>query len=115
MPERESMQTRGGWPPGHRSSSGITPTSLHALDLASRAFHDVVLGVIPEPAQRHGAPDRLGFGRDQRVDAAPLERAVNLGVADPASAVTVVIATPVVAIVASGSVSETFLSFPVWR
>jgi hypothetical protein len=37
-------------------------------NLAARAFHEVVLGVVPEPTQWHRAPDRpslcrVGIGR----------------------------------------------------
>jgi hypothetical protein len=49
-------------------------------NLAARAFHDVVLGVVPEPTQWHRAPNRLGLCWNQRIDTASLERAVDLGV-----------------------------------
>jgi hypothetical protein len=52
---------------------------VRSQDLAARAFDDVVPGVIAKPAQRHGAPDGLGLGRDQAVDPAPLKRAIDLG------------------------------------
>ena len=49
-------------------------------DLASRTAQQVVLGVVPKTAQRHSATDRFGLGRDDRIDAAPFEIAVNLAV-----------------------------------
>jgi hypothetical protein len=49
-------------------------------DLATRALHDIVLGIVPEPTQRHRASDRLGLGRNQRIDTATLKRAIDLGV-----------------------------------
>jgi hypothetical protein len=39
-----------------------------------------VLGVIPKTARRDARSDRLGFCRDQGIDAAPLEGAVDLRV-----------------------------------
>jgi hypothetical protein len=49
-------------------------------DLAPRAPHEVVPGIVPEPPQRYGTADRLGLGRDQRVDAAAFELTVDLGI-----------------------------------
>jgi hypothetical protein len=37
-----------------------------------------MLGVVPETAEWHTGPDRLSFGRDQCVNAALLERTVDL-------------------------------------
>jgi len=60
--------------------AAVLDRSRRPQDLAAGALHDVVLGIITEPPQRHGTPDRLGFGRDQRVDAASLEGTVDLGI-----------------------------------
>lgn len=49
-------------------------------DLATRALHDVVLGVVTEAPERHAAFDWLGFGWDQRIDAALFESAEGNGV-----------------------------------
>ena len=51
-----------------------------AQHLAARALRDVVLGIVAEAAQRHRAPDRLCLGRDERVDAASLEPAIDLAI-----------------------------------
>jgi hypothetical protein len=49
-------------------------------NLAARTLQNVVSGVIPEAAHRHRTPDRLGLGRDDRLDAALLEPTEDLGV-----------------------------------
>ncbi len=45
-----------------------------------RAFQDVVLCVVAEPALRHAASDRLLLGRNDRVNVAPLEPAIHLAI-----------------------------------
>jgi hypothetical protein len=49
-------------------------------DLSTRASQDVVLGIVSKPPQRYRAADRLRFGRDHGIDAAPFEIAVDLAV-----------------------------------
>jgi hypothetical protein len=58
----------------------VLDRSPRPQDLATGTPHDVVLGVVAEPAQRDSTPDRLRLWRDQRIDAAPLEGAVDLGI-----------------------------------
>jgi hypothetical protein len=59
-------------------------TVLHrpsgAQNAPSRAFQDVVLGIIAKAVHGHTRSDRLGLCRDQCVDAAPLESTVDLRV-----------------------------------
>lgn len=45
--------------------------------LAARASGDVVPGVVAEAAQRNRALDRLGLGRDERINTASLEPAID--------------------------------------
>ena len=47
-------------------------------DASRRALQKIMLRIVPETAQWHARPDRLGLGRDQWVDAALLESAVDL-------------------------------------
>src|SRR5262249_11924777 len=72
-----------------------------AQNALSRAPQDVVFGVVPKTAQRYARSDRFGFCRDQGIDAATLEGTIDLRIAYPASAVTVLISTPVVALTSS--------------
>ena len=51
-----------------------------AQNTLSRAPQDVVLSVVPKTAQRYARSDRLGFCRDQGIDAAPLEGTIDLRV-----------------------------------
>ncbi len=76
-------------------------------DLAARALQDVVARVVAKAAQRHGAADRLGLGRDHRRDLAPLEPAVDLGVGVAGVRRHVRIGAPVVSAAASMRASTT--------
>ena len=49
-------------------------------DASHRTFQKVVLGIVPESAQWHAGPDRLRLSRDECVDAALFERAVDFPV-----------------------------------
>jgi hypothetical protein len=60
--------------------TAVLDTPGRPQDLAARTAQQVVLGVVPETPQRHGAADRFGLGRDDGIDAAPFEIAVNLAV-----------------------------------
>ena len=48
--------------------------------LAARALGNVMLGIVAEATQRNRALDRLGLGRNERVDTAPLEPAIDLAI-----------------------------------
>jgi hypothetical protein len=82
-----------------QSACGVGRTDTQ--NTLSRAPQDVVLSVVPKTAQRYARSDRLGFCRDQSIDAAPLEGTIDLRVRNPASAVTVLMSTPVVALTSS--------------
>ena len=57
----------------------VLPGLARTQHLAPRAFHDVVLRVVAEPAKRHAALGRLPLRRDQRIDPPPLQAAADLG------------------------------------
>ena len=58
-------------------------------------------GVVAEPSQRYPAANRLLLRRDHRVDATPLQRAIELAIGVALAAVMVLMAIPVVAATAS--------------
>jgi hypothetical protein len=65
------------------AGTGIEEPSMLGRPLRSqcpalRTFNNVVPGIVAEAAQWHRAPDRLGLGRDQRLDPAPFEGVVDL-------------------------------------
>ncbi|MDA9513041.1 hypothetical protein XI04_08185 [Bradyrhizobium sp. CCBAU 11430] len=51
-----------------------------AQDTPSRALQDVVLGTVPEASERYATLDWFGFGWDDDINAAPLERAIDFSV-----------------------------------
>src|SRR4029453_6176274 len=51
-----------------------------AQNTLSRGPQDVVVSVVPKTAQRYARSDRLGFCRDQSIDAASLEGTIDLRV-----------------------------------
>ncbi|MGY4183079.1 hypothetical protein ACVIHH_008370 [Bradyrhizobium sp. USDA 4518] len=60
--------------------TAVLDRSRGAQDTSSRALQDVVLGVVPKASERYATLDWFGFSRDQGIDTAPFESAVDFSV-----------------------------------